>query len=124
MSIWEQVEALVAEGKGAVITLTEANEVKLPRRKTQSLHKTRRFDQYAGSTDGTSRPRCRARGCQNYLKVDQPIVCCDKCGDKVVRDAIRILALMKYHVIERLDDFDEEEHTKFVLDYASAEGLI
>jgi len=112
--IWDQVEALVAEGKGATITLTEAHEVKIPyqRKKLPKkyVHKDRPWETYDGCTRGTGRPRCQWKGCNTYLKKDQPVACCIEHEQKIADYCIRMLAVIRYRIVDRLDDYDELLH--------------
>lgn len=41
---------------------------------------------YAGATDGKSRPRCRAKGCQKFLTTDQAVACSEKCLRQLALD--------------------------------------
>lgn len=109
MTIWDQVAELVAQGKGATITFTEAQEVKLPKPKNFDYrqHKDRPWETYAASTTGTKRPRCLAVGCQQFLRKDQSAACCKEHEDQLIDDALRILALLKYRLIERLGDYED-----------------
>ena len=114
MGVWEQVRELVEAGKGATVRLTEAQEVKLTyhRKKRYDYREDRKrpWETYAGCTDGVRRPRCKRRGCERRLRKDQPIVCSEECGRIMIRDALKVLALLKYQIVERLDDYEERLH--------------
>lgn len=112
MGVWEQVEELVAAGKGVTIRLTEAQEVKFHKnRKLETrVHRERPWETYLGSTKGTTRPRCYAKGCRTYLKKDQPVACSQKCADQIIEESLRYLALLEYHLIERLDEYESQIH--------------
>ncbi len=113
-NFWKQVETLIAQGKGASITLTEAMEVKMPKKKGQS-HRRRPWEKYTGSRDGMSRPRCNAVGCEKYLKQSQPLCCSKECEDNVLRGAMEALAILKYRLIERVRDYEPKKHDSEIL---------
>ena len=107
--VWDQVRAMIAEGKGVTVNLKPEWEVKLPRKRTKKplrTHRNRPWQTYVGSTTGTSRPRCKAKGCENYLLKSQPVACCDAHADQVLHDALRVLALLHYRMVEKLDEFE------------------
>lgn len=116
MTIWEQVESLLAEGKGATITLTEAQEVKMPYRRRLGVpakQKRRPEDpwaHYAGGISSSKRPRCMATGCHKHLRRNQPAACCPEHERAIVDDCMKMLAVLKYRLVERLDDYEEMEH--------------
>lgn len=115
MSLWDQVEALLAEGKGATVTLTAAMEVKTTHRKAERRrHRERPWERWSGSTDGMSRPRCHARGCDKYLKKDQPIVCSEECHNKLRDYCVRSLALLE-GVVDTQGAYEEVSHGDEVL---------
>ncbi len=45
------------------------------------------FSHYEGSTQGNKRPRCKARGCDQYLKRHQVVACSEDCLTKVEIEA-------------------------------------
>ena len=112
MGVWEQVNALVAEGKSVTITLTEAQEVAIPRRalSDRRLFRMRPWESYAGSTDGNRRPRCRANGCTTYLRKNQPLACSDKCERQLIATCLRTLAILRYNLIGRVDEYEAFVH--------------
>ena len=111
MGIWEEAERLIASGQGVVITLTEAHEVHLPKRRSRRCRKRldRPWQNYLGS-DGLSRPRCRRKGCQKYLRKNQPAVCSTRCRQLLIEECVLALELVDYYV-EPIDPEREIEES-------------
>jgi hypothetical protein len=116
-TIWEQVEELRRQGKGAIITLPACCEVKFPKlppgRPRRKLPPYMNYASWQGSDDIKNRmhgkrPRCQRHGCDKYLRKDQRWVCSDRCADIVIDDSLRLLAVLKYKLIKRLDEYNDD----------------
>jgi hypothetical protein len=114
MGVWDQVEALLAEGKGVQITLTAAQELKFPKqprgRPRRWLPPFLNYAYWEGTDDikermGGHRPRCQRRGCGKYLRKDQRWVCSEECADAVINSSLLALAALHYESIDQISDF-------------------
>ena len=111
-NVWEQIEDLLHSGQGVQVVLTDLQEIKIPQKrlvKPKNPHK-RKWEQYAGCTNAVSRPYCKAPGCKNRLRKDQPIAWSSACASVLIDDALRVLSLLKYNMIERLDQYERNTH--------------
>lgn len=115
--VWDEVRGLLNEGRGVLITLDEAQEVHRPKRRGRP----RRigpitYDHYAGARGlALNRPRCKAKGCDTFLKRDQPLFCSDECSHQTVNECLMVLAIEHYHLVERVDEYEEEFHGMAVM---------
>jgi len=114
-TVWEQVEELIRQGKGVTITIPACCEVKFPKgppgRPPTRLPPFMGYAFWQGRDDIKNRmrgkrPRCQRYGCGNYLRKDQRWVCSDECADKLIDESLRVLALSKYNLIERVADYN------------------
>jgi hypothetical protein len=104
MGVWEQVDSLIAEGRGVVITLTAGEEMTFPKgppgRPRSRLPPFIAYAFWQGSNDIKNRmvgrrPRCQRRGCGRYLRKQQSWVYSDECGRIVIDDSLRMPAVLK-----------------------------
>jgi hypothetical protein len=114
-TVWEQIDELARQGKGAIVTLSAAQEVKIPKgppgRPPSRLPPFMGYAFWQGSNDiknrmGGKRPRCQRSGCGRHLRKDQRWVCSDACADTVIDESLRVLALTKYKLIDRAADYN------------------
>lgn len=101
--IWDQVKELVDAGKQPVITLTAAQEVRVSKvqdgpgqPKIPRDPGDHRYSHYLGNGRPIrSQPRCYNRGCLNYLRRDDNMVCSEFCKEEVIREARKVLVRLE-----------------------------
>lgn len=105
VSIWQEVERVIAEGLAPTINLTPEMEVqcpRLPRGRPMNPPEKRDYRHYAGKKFFGKAPYCRARGCRKRLRVHQPLACSPECLEAVIDQAQEILnGLNEEQLIER-----------------------
>jgi len=67
------------------------------------------WSHYAGSEDGKSRPRCKAPGCDKFLRVTQVATCSDECRRKLRLHATILLESCEHD--EKTADAETLERT-------------
>ena len=95
MSLQEQIDALLKQGKRPSITLHPAIEVIVPKRPFRAGRPRLRdpndpWSRYVGRR-GKSQPMCLARGCRRLLRVWQKGCCSEWCADAVFNQALSML---------------------------------
>lgn len=102
--IWDQVRDIIDSGQVPIITLTAAQEVHTSGKGTlgrpPNHPEEKNFQHYLSNTRHRGRPYCYNKGCRNQLRRDDILVCGEFCRNEVVKEAERVLALMKGWVIK------------------------
>lgn len=99
-NLWDEVNKRLAESKqGVQIKLNPTDrvvDVQRPRGRPP-LHKHFPYENFKSfdPKNPRRRPRCRARGCNNFLRKDQRFACSDACRAEVIIAAKTVLLLME-----------------------------
>ena len=105
----KKVAALVAKGQQPVVVLPPSAR-DIPPKRPPGRPRVRRPDDRLSShrgRRGRSWPMCIARGCRNYLKVDQVGVCSDDCRLWVFNHALHLLHKIGATKAELVDSYDD-----------------